>query len=197
MTLEPTTEPVEPVEPVEAARPSAPRVAPAAAPAPSRGDRWFRLLLVVALVIAVGGVTFAVGRLTAPASTASSGRNGNGFVDRGGAFPSGALPSGALPSGVPGFVRGLTGSTTISGTVESIADGTLTLKLADGTSVAVALGGTTTYHRQAAATAGDVTAGTKVAVQVQFAGAAANPSASPGSNGAQRTFSATDVTVVP
>ncbi len=193
MTLEPTTEPVEPVEPVEATRPSTPRVSPAAVAATPRGDRWFRLLLVAALVIAVGGVTFAVGRLTAPASTASTGRNGNGFFDRGG-----AVPSGALPSGVPGFGRGgLGGSTTISGTVESIADGTLTIKLADGTSVSVALSGTTTYHSQAAATAGEVTTGTKVAVQVQFGGAGANPSASPGTNGGGRTFSATDVTVVP
>lgn len=196
MTIEPTTEPVEPIEPVEAPRPSAPPPPRAAAAAPARGDRWFRLLLVVALVVAVGGVTFAVGRLTAPASTASTGRNGNGAFDRGGAFP-----SGALPSGVPGFGRnglgGLAGTTTISGTVESIADGKLTLKLADGTTVSLDLSGTTTYHRQASAAAGDVTAGTKVAVQVQFGGAGANPSASPGANGVQRTFSATDVTVVP
>ena len=200
MTFEPTKQPVEQFEPVEAARPPAPPFRPAA-PTPARGDRWFRLLLVFALVIAVGGVTFAVGRVTAPAS-ASSGRNGNGFVNGGGAFPSGASASGALPSGATAFGRGgLGGTTTINGTVQSMANGTLTLQLADGSTVSVTLSGTTTYHSQAAATAGDVTAGKKVAVQVQFGGRRAPgprlarvPGRQPGG---QRTFSATDVMVIP
>src|SRR5947207_11976470 len=52
-------------------------------------------LLVVAALVAVGGVTFAVGRLTAPVAAAAAAR-GNGGAASGNA---------ARPSGAPGFGR--------------------------------------------------------------------------------------------
>jgi hypothetical protein len=163
-------------------------------------DRTFRILLAVGLLVAVGGVTFAVGRMTAPAAAASA-RGGFGT----GAFANGGTGAGGAGTGGVGFGRGgFGGGVLVTGTVDSVSGTTMTLKEANGTSVIVNLAGTTKYHAQAAATAADVTAGKQVQVQVQIAGGfggpdvpGASPAASPAAGGiTTRTVTATDVTLV-
>ncbi len=130
----------------------APVTPPTAAPLPpvvapvKKQDRTFTILLGVALVIAVGGVAFAVGRVTAPAAapTTASRFAGGGF---------GAGGTGTAGAGTGGFARGGFGGVLLTGTVSSISGNTMTLTEANGATVNVDLTGTTTYHSQAAATA--------------------------------------------
>jgi hypothetical protein len=196
--------PPEPGRPTQSQVPAAPP--PVAAPV-KKGDRTFRILLAVAALVAVGGVTFAIGRVTAPAAAATT-RGGFGA----GAFAGGTGAAGGGTGG--GLGRGgFGGGVLITGTVDSISGTTMTLKEANGASVIVNLAGTTTYHAQAATTAANVTAGKQVQVQVQltggFGGGAEAPGASPAVGGAAgaspaaggtgtttRTVTATDVTLV-
>jgi hypothetical protein len=168
-----------------------------------KGDRTFTILLAVGLLIAVGGVAFAVGRVTAPAQAATP-RGNFGAGGFGGAAGAGA-GTGAAGLGRGGFGGGVL----VTGTVDSVSGTTMTLKEANGSTVTVNLASTTTYHAQAAATAADVTTGKQVQVEVQIAGglggqdvpgaspgAAANPS--PPASGAPvtRAVTARDVTIV-
>jgi hypothetical protein len=202
--------PPEPGRPTQSQVPVPPP--PVIAPA-KKGDRTFRILLAVAALVAVGGVTFAVGRVTAPAAAASTrgGFGAGGFA--GGAGAAGTGAGGGLGRG------GFGGGVLITGTVDSISGTTMTLKEANGTSVIVNLAGTTTYHAQAASTSAAVTAGKQVQVQVQLTGGfgggtgggaeapGASPAAGGGTGGAAggatggtgtttRTVTATDVTLV-
>jgi hypothetical protein len=215
------TDPFAPVEPSSASGPQLPgspssasagfRVStpppPVIAPK-GKGDRAFRVLLAVGLIVAVGGVAFAVGRVTAPAAAATT----RGGLANGG-FGNGT--AGAVPSGLPGaaFGRGagIGGGVLVTGTVDAVSGTTMTLKEANGTTMTVNLAGTTTYHAQAAATAADVTVGKQVQVEVDIAGGfggpgfpgaspgAANPAASPAAGGSgttPRAITARDVTLV-
>jgi len=197
--------PVEPGQPAESQVPAAPATAPLAhtvstppppviAPA-KKGDRAFRVLLAVGLLVAVGGVTFAVGRVTAPAAAATPAGFGNG------GFPNGGTGANGAGTGGAGLGRG--GGVLVTGTVDSVSGTTMTLKEANGSTVTVNLAGTTTYHAQATATAADVTAGKQVQVQVEIAGGFGAPDASPvaGASPAAggtttRTVTATDVTLL-
>jgi hypothetical protein len=199
--------PVEPGTPAESQVPAAALVRTVSTPPPpviapvKKGDRTFRVLLAVGLLVAVGGVTFAVGRVTAPAAAASTrGGLGNGGFANGGA---GAGGTGAGGAGL-GRGAGFGGGVLVTGTVDSVSGTTMTLKEANGTTVTVNLAGTTTYHAQATATAADVTAGKQVQVQVAIAGAFGAPGASPeagaspaaGGGTTTRTVTATDVMLV-
>ncbi len=164
---------------------------PRPAPAAARRSAWGGLVVVLGALIAVGGLGFAAGRMTAPA-TASSAGGGRAAGAPGASFAPSA-------SGGPGGLFGgaLTGLS-VSGTVRSVTGDTLTLETSDGQTVQVGLSGTT-YHGQTAASASDVSAGSKVVVQLS--GGAGGPpgagaSASPGTVSGTRTFSATDVTIV-
>ncbi len=168
-----------------------------------KGDRTFTILLAVGLLIAVGGVAFAVGRVTAPAQAATT-RGGFGAGGFGGAGTGAGASAGA---GGAGFARGgFGGGVLVTGTVDSVSGTTMTLKEANGSTVTVNLASTTTYHAQAAATAADVTTGKQVQVEVQIAGgfggadvpgASPGAAASPGASGAPtRTITARDVTLV-
>jgi hypothetical protein len=173
---------------------------PVVAPA-KKADRTFTILLAVGLLIAVGGVTFAVGRITAPAATATT--RGNGGFGNGGFGNGGAGAAGAAGLGRDGFGGGVL----VTGTVESISGTTMTLKEANGSTMTVNLAGTTTYHAQAAATSADVTAGKQVQVEVQIAGGfggqglpGASPGADaspvPGASASTPVITARDVTLV-
>jgi hypothetical protein len=170
-------------------------------------DRTFAILLAVGLLIAVGGVTFAVGRITAPAAAATT--RGNGGFGNGGFGNGGAGGTGvAGAAGAAGLGRGgFGGGVLVTGTVDSISGTTMTLKEANGSTVTVNLAGTTTYHAQAAATSADVTTGKQVQVEVQIAGGfggqgvpGASPGADaspvPGASAPTRTITARDVTLV-
>ena len=172
----------------------------------SRSGRIVNVVLGLALVIAVAGVAFAVGRGTANASTASTngrgGFNGQGFVG-GGNFPGGGNGNGGNGGGnggPGGFFGGGAGGITLQGTVSAVNGDSITLKTAAGAELTITTNGDTTYHQQAAATSSDVKPGSTVKVQVEgfrggrFGGGGAN--ASPAPSGAPQT-TATDITVVP
>ena len=145
--------------------PASAAVAPVVVRSRGGGGLLVNALLGVALVVAVGGVAFAVGRATAPASAASTGTgrfgtNGQGFVPGGG----GPNASGA-PGGLGGF-GGFAGGASIQGTVTAVSANSITLQLASGQSVTIPLDAQTTWHERSTATAADVTTGSTVIVQV-------------------------------
>jgi hypothetical protein len=167
--------------------PSAPVVAgPAVATQPAArrggGSRLVNIALGGALVLAIAGIAFAAGRITAPPSVTA------------GNFPGGGIQIGPSKDG-QGFAQNgkpggaFTGGPSIEGTVESITDTTLTLKTADGQTIQIALDGSTTYHAQTDATADDVTTGGKVQVRLDMRGG--------NGNGNATNPAASDVTVVP
>jgi hypothetical protein len=157
---------------------------------PRRGFSLLNALLGLAMVVAVGGVAFAVGRMTAPTTPTGFPNGGPG----GGNFPGG--PGASFAPGAsfgPGFGGngpggGLfgAGGLTIEGTVESISGDTLTIRTADGQTVEVTLPAGTTYHSQASASSGDVASGSNVLVRVDV-------QAGQGTN----QVTASDVTIVP
>ncbi len=152
------------------------------------------ILLVIAAMVAIAGVAFAGGRLTAPtaAAAAASGRLGGGFA-RASLAPGQTFNPGAFGGGLGrGGAGALSGG--VTGTVQSINGSTLTLLLSTGTTVTIDLSGSTTYHNETAGSSSDVKVGTKVQVQIDTAAAASeapNPSASGG-----RTLTASDILVV-
>jgi hypothetical protein len=131
-------------------------IGPVPAPVPPlkpRRNRWLDVALGLAAVVAVAGIAFAAGRLTAPQRTFGLGANGTG----------------AAPGSSPGtgFRGGFGGTLALEGTITAISADQLTLKLDSGQTVTVPLNATTAYHRQTAAGASDVQSGSKVLVQLQ------------------------------
>jgi hypothetical protein len=123
----------------------------------SRRSRWLDLALGLAAVVAVAGIAFAAGRLTAPQRTFGLGGN---FGANGGGTAPGSSPG-------TGFRGGFGGTLALEGTITSVSADQLTLKLDSGQTVTVPLNAGTAYHRQTAAGAADVASGTKVLVQLQ------------------------------
>jgi hypothetical protein len=160
---------------------------------PSRAATWVNIALGVALVAAVGGVAFAAGRMTAPATAAAAGgagRNGTGFRAGNGEFPGGYFGAGGGQGGQGGRgFFGADGGVTIQGTVESSSPDALTIKTASGQTIQVALNGTTTYHAETSASSSDVKTGGTVIVRVGLR--------QPGETGTTTGPTASDVTVVP
>ncbi len=194
----------------EPAAPTKPAPAPQA---PRRGSssRSTSILLGVAAIIAVGGIAFAVGRMTAPTASAATGRFGTGNF--GGAarefgptasFAPGEGRVGAFGGTLPGI--GGAAGIAIDGTVQSVSGSSMTVKTSSGQTVTVDLGPSTTYHTATSASASSVKPGSSVRVQLQldrtgFAGGAGTTGGtgavpSPLPSGATRTLNASDVTVV-
>ena len=151
------------------------------------GPSLLNALLGIALVVAVGGVAFAVGRMTAPQTAAfpnGGPAGGNFFGGPGASFAPGAsfVPGGNGPGG------GLfgAGGVTLEGTVESVSGDTLTIRTVDGQTVELTVPDGLPYHSQAAASSDDVTSGSTVIVRVDV-------QAGQGSN----QLTASDVTIVP
>jgi hypothetical protein len=197
----PASAPTSPVAPSPVA-PSPVTTAPAAvipaAKAKGSSGRVLNIVLGVAIAVAIGGVAFAVGRSTAPASAASTGRNGFIANNPNASF----APRG---SGAPGFGGGRGGfggfggaGLTINGTVQSVDGNTVTIKTANGQTIQVSTGADTTYHTQAPASASDVTQGSTVQVQLQVGGGNGG-GFRPGASGAPTgpVGTAGSITVVP
>jgi hypothetical protein len=168
-----------------------------AKPASSSG-RSTSLLRLLAGAIAIGGLAFAGGRLTAPVA-ATTGRTGGQLQGNGQGFPG----TGQLPGNGQGFLgRGDGfGGISLSGTVSAVSAASITVELASGTSITIPLDGKTAYHTATAATADAVTVGSQVRVtpggQTANPGASLDPNASPGPGAGGISFgAATDVTVV-
>lgn len=195
------TEPIQPTQPAfqpVQPEPSAPLQASSPMPAPgpvvpvkpARKSQtlWINVALGLALAIALGGVAFAAGRMTAPAAVAALNGTGNGRFGNGGYFPGGGN-GGAFPGGGQGN-RGLGGGgLSVTGTVTAMTADSITITTATGQAVTIATTGTTTYHQQSSAAASDVKTGGKVIVQLGAQG----PQASPSTTGP----TANDITVVP
>jgi hypothetical protein len=192
--MSPWTAPASSPGPVAPAPPAYEATATAVTPAPARRARGARLLNVAlagAVALAIAGVAFAAGRLTAPAAVTAGGPNGGPgqvFGKDGQGIQNGG------PNGRGAF---LSGGPTIEGTVESITDTTLTLKTADGQTIQIALDGSTTYHAQTDASADDVAAGGKVLVRLDVGAAGAGGNGGPTASGRPTGPTASDVTVVP
>lgn len=185
--LPPAPFPVPPVMPAT----SAP-----VAPAKRRRDP-LTIVMVVAAFVALGGVGFAAGRVTAPAAanTGTGGRGGNGGAFN---FPGGSFTPGG---GNGGFGR-LAGAVSITGTITEVTADHITLKLANGTSLTIPVDSNTAYHRQASASATDVTTGAQVQVQLSAgANGGGGGGQQPGASGAPSTGGrtlgpASDITIV-
>lgn len=162
----------------------------ASSPAVRRGRAGGNGLILLAALVAVAGIAFALGRTSAPATT-STGFAGTGIQ---GAPNASFVPgNGQAGPGGPG------GSMTISGTVASVDGTTLTIETAAGQTVSVDTSGAA-YHAQATATTSDVTTGSTVQVTVSGLGGGfrANASAAPDASGvtAGGGLTASDVTIV-
>ena len=188
----------EPTQPNEQGQPGVPaRPVRRARPEkqPAKQDRTTIALLLVAAFVAVAGIGFAVGHLTAPGAAAANanGRTG-GFAGRG-AFGSLAPGQTLNPGAFAG--RGLGGvAGGISGTVQSITSTSVTIQEASGTTVTINLDGTTTYHSAAAASPSDVKVGSSVTVQIDTS-ALASQTPDPNATGALggRTLTAKDILI--
>ncbi len=169
-------------EDMEPVKPSPP------AGVPKKSGSSGSIALVVAALVAVGGLAFAGGRLTAPASTPTI---GSGFP---GGFP-GGFPRGSFAPG-DGIIGLGQGGLTLRGEVTSLSADAITIRLEDGTSVTVPLDDQTTYHRSSAGQVDDVIVGSTVAIEP--GGVTTRPGASfdPGEAASLSLGPASDVTVV-
>ena len=149
------------------------------------------MLLMIGALVAVGGVGFALGHnLGGGSSTGDNAAGGNA--------PNGSFSPGQFGPNASGALEraGGLGGGTVTGTVESVTSDSMTVKLANGQTVTIALGSSTTYHSQTSASSSTVTSGSTVIVQTSDDGTAAGASASPGAgNPDSGTRTATDVTV--
>ncbi|MGA2512531.1 MAG: hypothetical protein ABSG37_02780 [Candidatus Limnocylindrales bacterium] len=156
-------------------------------------DRTTIVLLLVAALIAVGGVGFALGHLTAPSASAAANASGRfGGFARPSLAPGQTFNASSLAG--RGGLGGVTGG--ISGTVQSINGTTMTIQEASGTTVTVDLSPNTTYHGETPASPSAVQVGTSVTVQIDTTALASetpNPSASGALGG--RTLTAKDVLI--
>lgn len=186
-----------------------PDIAPVSAAPVQRSSagssRALGLALGLGVLVATGGVAFAVGRATAPATVGAAavvGEDGTG--GRGTGFPNGSFdPNGSGRTGGLtgrggfGGLGALGGGLVIEGTVDSVSPGSVTIRMADGTTVTVGLDSSTTYHSAEAATASDVTAGETVTLQVTGGFRPGGDGGGTGANGAVTLGTAGDITIVP
>lgn len=152
---------------------------------PKKSSSSASIALVVAALVAVGGLAFAGGRLTAPASQATTP----------GGFP-GGFPRGSFAPGDSFIGLGQSG-VTLRGEVTSLSAEAITIRLEDGTSVTVPLDDQTTYRRASAGQVDDVIVGSTVAIEP--GGVSIRPGASFAPNSGTGAFNfgpAVEVTVV-
>jgi hypothetical protein len=178
------------------------------------------MVLVLAAVVALAGVAFATGRLTAPVTATpaaaqqqgaagasgqagAAGQNGQaGGRARGSFDPNASFAPGQGGFGGQGGQGALGGGAgiTLTGTVTAITSTSVTLKLENGTEVTIPIEPTTTYHQSTTSSASAVTSGLTVQVRVtggaggqRQPGASAAPGATPGT---ATMGNALDITIV-
>jgi hypothetical protein len=199
----PVWQPLPVAEPVDtaAADDQAAGAEPAAAIAPrvgharvARRANSVTVLLLVSSMIALAGVAFAAGRVTATGQS-GTGQTTTGITGINGANGQNGVPNfGPGASGLPNFDLGGGGDGgrdggpgglggTVTGTVASVTSTSITVQLANGQTETVAIGSSTTYHTQSVGTGSDVTQGSTVTIRT---------AASAGTTTAR---TATDVTV--
>jgi hypothetical protein len=173
----------------------------ASAPNKRRRDP-LTFVMVAAAFVALGGVGFAVGRVTAPAPAAAGtgGRGGGAFnLPGGGSF----TPGGNGANGLGRFGGGVS----VRGTITNTTPSQITIKLANGSTVTIPVDSSTAYHREASASSSDVQTGTTVLVQLTAGGTtgdgggshasgAPDASGAPGGPAGRALGTASDVTIV-
>ena len=158
--------------------------------APKKQDRATMALLLMAALIAVGGVGFALGHATASSTNTST-------VN---ARPSGRFNPASLAPGQtfdPAQFGGgsrLGGAASLSGTVQAINGSTLILQEANGNTVTIDLTGTTTYHGETVANMSQIGVGNSVTIQLNTAALASGALPSARSSGIT-TLTAKDVLI--
>jgi len=192
-------QPVEPSPPVPTDPVASPYAPTSVEPVQRRQSRGSGILLTVAAIVAIGGIAFAAGRLTAPAAAAVG--SGDGLGLRNGApFGSFVPGNGQFPGGAGGQFRAIGRSVTLRGEVTAISSDSVTVKIDSGSEVTVPLDAQTTYHQATAGSASDVTVGSTVVVEPGTTdfnpGASPAPGASFEPGNALSFGPATDVTVV-
>jgi len=147
------------------------------APPRKSGTSIINIVLALAVMVAIGGVAFAVGRITAPATAAAAGTGGFGRGGFGGAAGGTGAFGGSGAAGGTGARgsfgaggAGAFGGLTVQGTVTDVSASGVTIKTATGLEVQISTDGTTTYHQQAAGASTDVAVGKTVLVQLAGVG---------------------------
>jgi hypothetical protein len=160
------------------------------------------IVLALAALVAVAGVSFAGGRLTAPQAAAVTGLPQGGALPGGGRIPGGAGngQGGGQGNALGNLGRALGSGVAIRGTVSAVAADRISLRLDSGQTIDIPIDTGTTYHRQANAASGDLTTGTPVLVQLgagATGGGPGGPNASnlPGGIG-RFVGTARDITIV-
>jgi hypothetical protein len=127
-----------------------------------RSSTALHVLLGLGLVVAVGGIAFAAGRLTAPASASAATGNGanGGFAGRFGNNPNASFPVGG------GFAGRGAGAIALEGTVTAVDASGITVQLTSGQSITVGTTSSTTYQTAATGTSTDASVGSSVLVQL-------------------------------
>lgn len=128
-------------------------------------------LLLVGALVAIGGVAFAVGRVTAPAAATTSGLGAGAGPGNGGEFGGFGGNGGFGGAGRAG------GGLSVTGTVVSIDASSIQIKLANGTTETLSLGSSVSYRDSTSGSAADVTPGATVQVALAV-GAGTGPPAS-------------------
>ncbi len=183
--------------PIAARLPTSPGKKPSAS-----NSRVVNLVLGLAGVVALGGVGFATGRLTAP--TPQGAQFGNGQFQGGGQFPGGgSFPPGFGDGQGGGFVGGgFRGASVLEGTIVAVTSDSLTLRIGNavdggqGIEIVIPLSPATAVHTQASASSGDLASGQMVLVQLGTPEADSAPA--PAASGApgQVQAAASDITIV-
>ena len=165
-----------------------------------RSSRIANLLLGVAAIVAVSGIAFAAGRVTAPA--AAAGGNGGRAFDGNGDLPAG-FGNGNGGAGLVGggIFRGAGGGV-IEGTIVSVRSDSMVIEIGStaaggqGIQITIPISTSTAIHTQASASSDDLSAGQKVLVQLGSTPAGSTPA--PVASGAPRDVQtpASDVTIV-
>ena len=196
--------------------------APVVAIATARKRNPLDMVLLGAAIIALAGVAFATGRLTAPAPaaavTAANGQipaGGTGALGPGGGRTRGSFdPNASFAPGqgfggqggqgaAGGALGGGAAGVNITGSVVSVSATEITVQLANGTTINIPIDSATAYHAQASAKSSDVKTGSKVEIQVT-GGIGRTPNASgapaPNASGAPRGANlgtASSITIIP
>ena len=166
--------------------PAVPQAPPNPVVTPARrSSRALDIALALAAVLAIGGVAFAAGRITAPAGAGPAFMRGTG---PGGTVmtPDGSFdPNGPRPGGLA-----LDGGLAIDGTVTAVDADNITIKLRDGQEMTFKLDDETAYHEASDASSSDVAVGDDVSVRVSGGRVVTGDG-----TGATPEMSASDVTV--
>jgi hypothetical protein len=138
---------------------------PVAPVRPQKGSSTaLNVLLGLGLVVAIGGIAFAAGRLTAPASASTASTNGGTGANGGFGGRFGNNPNASFVPG--GFTGRAAGGLALEGTVTAVDASGITIQTTSGQSITVGTTSSTTYQTASSGTSTDAAVGSTVLVQL-------------------------------